>query len=147
MTWSYVANPAASPTATVHFLIGDTDTTDQVASDEECAWALSVEGNSVWLAAANVAEAKARSYARLASKVRVGDTSVDYGERARDYLELSQTLRLQAAIQTARVYAGGISQADKDLEVADTDRVKPIFTRKKQDFLGTGFPASDEKAV
>jgi len=45
MTWTYSGNPANSSSDAVRFLIGDTDTTDQLISNEEIAYLVTVHGN------------------------------------------------------------------------------------------------------
>ena len=135
MTWTYNGDPSENSIATVHFLIGDTDIANQVASDEECQWALTLESD-YWLAAANIMEAKARMFARQATMIKTLDTTFDYGERSREYKDQALQLRIQSGIRTVMPYAGGLSVGDKNLEINDTDRVQPAATRVRHDFKG-----------
>ena len=38
MTWTYSGDPATNARDSIRFLVGDTDTNDQLVSDEEIAW-------------------------------------------------------------------------------------------------------------
>ena len=47
MAWTYAGDPAASNLATVRFLIGDTDTTDQLLNDAEITGVGSASGSTL----------------------------------------------------------------------------------------------------
>lgn len=130
MAWTYSGDPASSEKDYVRFLVGDTDTNDQLVQDEEIEAVLADEGN-VSLAAAIIAEAIAGKYSRLAD-ISVGKTSISYSQRAASYLALATRLRKQSkqkAIFRVRPYAGGISRSDKENVENNDDRVKPIFEK------------------
>jgi len=59
----------------VRLTIGDTDTTDNVFTDEELEYFLSVHSNSVNLASADALEAWAAKYATNADSEKIGDYS------------------------------------------------------------------------
>jgi hypothetical protein len=126
MTWTY-AGPQAGNLGIVRYLVADTDPTEPLAMDEEILWQLSQQTN-VRLAAAEVASQIALFFARQGT-VRRGDTLVEYGQRAAQYAALATQLRREAALRVGVPYAGGISVDDKRAQAADTDRVRPAFTR------------------
>ena len=123
--WSYSGNPAASDLDAVRFAIGDTDTADQLLSDEEIAYLLT--NSTVSAASIAACEALAAKFARSVDRT-VGSLSLSASQKAKQFRELAATLRRQRAVLAAP-YAGGISVADKDTQRADTDRVKPTFYR------------------
>lgn len=132
MSWSY--NPGASTRDWVRFRIGDTDTTDQLLSDEEINAALSDEGNQ-YAAAAVCAEAIAGTFAREADK-SVGPLSISASQKAAMYAKLAQRLRAQVGRKVAP-WLGGRSQDDVDTAKADTDRVDPAFEVGQWDLPGS----------
>lgn len=132
MTWSYSGNPSASDNDEIRFLTGDVDTTDQLVSDEEIAYAIAQEANNV-KAAVRVCYAIAMKFARKADKA-VGDLKINYSQQYKQYLDMADTLDSKiAAVEGAIAYAGGISVSDKDTVDADTDRVNPSFSRGMHD--------------
>lgn len=130
MAWSYTADPTNRPIDAVRFLIGDTDSTDQLIQDQEIQWFLLNE--PVIRAAARAAEAIAAKFSRKADK-RVGDLWLELSQRAKQYRELAGELWEQAGGKSPNLalapYAGGISRADKDSVEEDSDRVRPAFKR------------------
>lgn len=134
MTWTYSGNPSASTRDEVRFLVGDTDTADQLAQDEEIAYAVAQEANAR-AAAARVARAIAAKFARKADK-SVGDLRISYKQQYDNYIALADELTRDAAIYGAMPYAGGISESDKDSVEDDSDRVNPSFKRGMHDNPG-----------
>jgi hypothetical protein len=99
VTWSYSGNPASSDKDKVRFLIGDTDTTDQLLSDEEINYTL-VESGSIYQAAHDSAYAVASTFARMASSKSVGDLSLSFSDRAASFYQVAdRMLQLQAKRQ------------------------------------------------
>ena len=123
MSWSY-ASPTASNKDVVRYLLQDTNTNEQLVSDEEIFWELSQQSN-VRTVAAHIAEVIARKFARQAS-TSTPDFRVDLGGRAKFYRDLAKELRSRAGVAP---YVGGISIDDKDTYKEDTDRVQPVFRR------------------
>ena len=122
-TWTYSGNPAASSLDQVRFLIGDTDTSDQLISDEEILWSITNNG-SAYAAAIQCCSAIIAS-GRLTDK-RVGDLQIFKSQRVNQYQQLIAELKRRLATG-AIPYAGGISKADKLGVVNDSDRVEPAF--------------------
>ncbi len=131
MTWTYGGDPAANTRDEVRFLVGDTDSTDTQVTDAEISWALADASNTT-LAAAQIAEAIAAKYARFVSK-SVGDLSIQYAQRQQHYAELAARLKAKGSRRGVVPYAGGISQADKETQEDDSDRVQPSFTKGMHD--------------
>jgi len=99
LTWSYTGNPASSSKDAVRFLIGDTDTSDQLLSNEEIDYTITQSG-SIYQAAHDSAYAIASTFARMASSKSVGDLSLSYNDRATTYYQVAdRMLQLQAKRQ------------------------------------------------
>jgi len=132
MTWSY--NPTLSANKDkVRFFAADTDSVAAISlTDEEIAGALTMAGGPR-SAAALCCEALALKYAVLGQRITddLGQ-STDYGTRATFFQERARLLRSQAAF-AATPFAGGISQAAKQAEEDDDDRVPPAFTKTLHD--------------
>jgi len=92
MTWSYTGNPADSMKDAVRFLINDTDTNDQLLSNEEIQWCISQAGDSVYQSAHDACYAIASHFSRMATSKSVGDMSITYTNRAQSYFDLANEL-------------------------------------------------------
>lgn len=143
MSWSYSGNPASSTLDKVRFLIGDTDSTDQQLSNEEINAALADTADSPYAAAVICIEALVSRYSRLVTK-SIGDLSISYGDKAKNYRGLLGDLRRRATLQLCTPYAGGISVADKEIDEADSDVVQPFFKRGMHDDTGTDTDSATE---
>lgn len=91
MTWTYSGDPADSEKDAVRFLIGDTDTTDQLLSDEEIVYTITTAG-SLYQAAHDSAYAIASTFARLATSKSVGDLSLSYSDRAASFYQVADRM-------------------------------------------------------
>ncbi len=127
MTWTYSGDPSDSSRDEVRFLVGDTDSTDELVSDEEIAYAIVEESNNL-LAAAKVAKAIMAKFARLVDKT-VGDLKLNYSQRLAAYKELIEQLTERGTESAGMPYSGGISISDKKTIRDNSDRVDPTFTR------------------
>ncbi len=132
MSWSYSGDPSSSDKDAVRFLIGDTDTNNQLLQDEEINYLLTTQG-SVYAAAAEAAMSIAAKFARLADQT-VGDLRISYSQRAEAYKALADSLSRRGDLKFVEPYAGGISKSDKESVELDTDRVEPAFERGQFDF-------------
>ena len=95
MTWTYSGTPNTSDRDAVRFMVGDTDTADQLITDEEIAYLLAEEGTP-GLAAARAAEAIAAKFARKSDYSKsVGDLSLSesWSQRAATFLALAARLQ------------------------------------------------------
>lgn len=124
MTWTYDGNPAAVPRDAVRFLCGDTDTTDQLVTDEEIAWLLT-ENPNVYSAAAEACRAIAAKFSRYADKT-VGEISESWSQKSEAYDARADDLDAKAAV-LARPSFGGLSISEKESLDQDTDAVQPSF--------------------
>jgi hypothetical protein len=123
MTWTYDGD-LATDRDKVRWLSGDTDTSDQLITDEEIAYALTLSAN-VRYAAATVCEGIAAKFARKAT-TRVGDLSISWGDLGKQYSERADRLRRDAAYGAIPV-AGGVSIARVESVHEDTDVPAPSF--------------------
>lgn len=125
MTWTYGGNPATSNRDWVRWRVGDTDTTDQLQTDEEITAALTVYG-SKYKAAASVARAIAAKFSRKAD-TDMGQLSIRHSQKAKAYLELAAEIDASVGLDAGRVGSIAISRADRATEREDTDRPEPAF--------------------
>lgn len=131
MTWTYSGDPSSNDRDSVRFLVGDTNTNDQLVTDEEIAYALANE--SAYNAAATIAGAIAANLSREAD-FSVDGLSKSLSKRAEAYTKLSMKLRSRAAVKAVTPYSGGISQSDKDSVEENSDRTSPRFYREQFDY-------------
>lgn len=120
MSWTY-STSLTTDTDKVRFEIGDTDTTDQLLSNEEIGAILATEG-SVYAAAADCAEHLAAKFSRLADRT-VGNFSLSASQRAKAYWDLAKKLSAKGLLYQIPT-AGGWKQSDDDTLNADDDRKK-----------------------
>lgn len=130
--WNYSGNPAASTLDGVRFLCEDTNPLDPQLNDNEVNYFINMYQN-MWRAAGNCAKVIKGKYARQADK-SVGDLRVAYSQRQAAYEALSDYCFMQATAFSAVPWAGGISWADKMLDVNNPDVVKPDFTKHQFQF-------------
>ena len=132
MAWDYVPTLAKDKDR-VRFLIGDTDTNNQLAQNEEIEWVLKTEAN-VYMAAATVAKSLARKLRNAGlEELKAGETKIRF-QRAADLLSLANDLTLRGSNHQIPS-AGGVFQADRDALNEDTSLVEkaPAFTRDLHD--------------
>lgn len=135
MTWSYSGNPASSQKDAVRFLIGDTDTTRQLATDEEIAWSLTEQPNT-YQAAALVCLSLASKFSKSGT-VKVGDVTCSGTELAAQFTQRARELERKAAAQAALPFVGGRSlQGKADLR-EDPDSTQPSFAIGQDDHPDT----------
>ena len=127
MTWTFYPQLIASSTMMkVRAIIGDTLRDNPQIEDEEINFFLTLRAN-IWGAAAECCRALASKYSRSAD-LRSGDTERKYSQLATAYALRAQQFDAKAAASGAGMpYCGGISQADKENQQQDPDRVNPQF--------------------
>jgi hypothetical protein len=99
MAWTYSGDPAGSARDKVRFLIGDTDTTNQLLNDAEIAFLLDQWNNNAYIAASEACNSLAAKFSAKSDYSRsVGDLSIStqYGQQADRYASLGGQLRAQA---------------------------------------------------
>ena len=135
MTWTYTGNPSATARDAIRFLVGDTDTNDQLVSDEEIAWVNNqVSGSDtattyLYSAAYRTMLTIASKFSRLADQT-VGDLKVSLSQKADNARTQAVELKVLAGREgmVPVPNAGGISISDKEIDRANSDRVAPFFT-------------------
>ena len=149
-TWSYTGNPGARAIDAIRFLIGDTDSNDQLLSDEEISW-INAEAsgtptglNAIYDAAYRACLAVAASLSRLADK-SIGDLSVQLSQKAAGYRATATEMKTLAFRKglVPTPYAGGISISDKDIDDEDSDSVRPYFRTGQFENFRDGGQQSD----
>lgn len=146
MSWSYSASDLNTTTASgrlnsVRLLCGDTDTTDQLAQDEEINFALSQVGNNVYYAAAWICRAIAAKFSRMVDTQLDGALSANYSDRAKQYNSLAAQIEANGKKTSGKalgVSAGGISVSAMGVANQDPDRVKPAFSINQFDNVEAG---------
>lgn len=138
MAWSYSAADLNTTTSsgrlnTVRLLVGDTDTTDQQAQNEEINFGLSENNDNVYLAASWVARVISSKYARLVTTKLDGGLSANYSDLAKHYQSLADQLEYQGKTNGASVgvLAGGITKSGVEAVRADTNRIEGSFRRDR----------------
>jgi hypothetical protein len=138
MTWSYSGDPASSQKDEVRFLMGDTDSTDQLILDAEINYALGAQPDPT-LAAALVLRSLAAKYARFANE-KIGDVSENasdlskaFAARAKELDPAGQTLGSSLLVLPS---FGGQYISEKQTLEEDTDAVQPSFSRGQHDYPG-----------
>lgn len=127
MTWTYSGDPLASDKDAIRFEIGDTDTNDQLLSDEEIAYVIATYG-STWHGASQAALAIAAKFARLMSRA-IGGMQADFAAKYQHYLELADTIKGNEQMFPVSPYGSGWSRAQKET-ISDDDDREPTFSEK-----------------
>ena len=136
MAWSYSGDPDSSALDGIRFLIGDTDTNDQLLSNEEISWMNSqVTGSttstdSLYTVAYRCLITIASKFSRLADQA-VGDMGVSRSQKAKGARDQAKELKRLAESEggTPTPYAGGITVSDKEIDIDNSDLVKPSFSQ------------------
>lgn len=128
MTWTYSGNPSASAKDAIRFLIGDTDTVDQLITDEEIAW-VNTEASGTATATTALYDAAYRCCITIASKLarqadkQIGDLRVSMSQKAEGYRKQAQELKTLSMREggVPIPYAGGITYSDKEIDQDNPD--------------------------
>ena len=131
MSWSYSGDPSTSTRDAVRWHIGDTDSDEQMVSNEEIDFALG-RNTAPLRAAIEVLESVASRYARQVD-TSTGGISVMLGARSAAIRAQVDTLRaqLQRHEGVPTFYAGGQSEAERVTDRSDIDLVQPRFGRNQ----------------
>lgn len=124
MSWSYSGDPSTRDEDAIRFEIGDTDEDDQLLSDEEIAYAISIAGTGL-AGAAYCCEVLARKFSREAD-FTLGPLSIKAGQRAETFGAMAKELKAKATTLSSGngMYVGGIDPADA---AKDTGLIQPAF--------------------
>ena len=132
MAWTYSGDPSSSKKDEVRFLIGDTNTKDQLLLDAEINYLLGQHSQNSVMASARACEVLMAKFSRMADE-QVGQVKINFSQKAKGYATLRDDLRRRIAMEQAMPYAGGISVADKEANRQDQDRSKPAFAKDMMD--------------
>ena len=132
MSWTYEGN-LTNRRDRIRFLVGDTDTNDQLLQDGEVDYYLTEYSND-HLCAATLCDAIAAKFSRLADTNNAG-LSVSASQRAQAYRARAVELRKEAT-KSAPIWVGGRSISDKETAEEDTSRTQPAFKRGMFDHGG-----------
>ena len=149
MSWSYDETNLDTETSAgrinvVRFLIGDTDTNDQLVQNEEITFALGQSSENVYYGAAFCANTLAAKFARLVDTELDGALSSKYSGLYKKFRGLSLQLKQDAVRQSGRafnVYAGGINIPT--IESVRKDRNRPSSSFKVDMFRNGIDPDED----
>lgn len=138
MTWTYTGDPGASTGDEIRFLIGDTDESDPLLSDQEIEYLYNKwfqTYGTVFYVASIACETIAASYAREASHSADG-VSVQLGEIQAKFTKQAETLREQHA----SLLIGGIPDVGGVTagEQPDTQIAPLIFGTGMSDNISAG---------
>jgi hypothetical protein len=133
--WSYSASNLNTTTASgrlnsVRLLVGDTDSADQLAQDEEILFAISQANNNIYYAAAWVCRTVAAKFSRMVDTTLDGALSAKYSTRSKQYQQLAAQVEAQGKKTSGKslgVFGGGYSSSSMQVANEDPDRVKPAF--------------------
>lgn len=139
MAWSYDENNLTTENLSgrinvVRFLLGDTDSLDELVQNEEVIFALGQTNNNVYNAAAQCAMSLASKFTRRVDLKLDGALSAGYGDLAKKYRELAFQLKQDGLRNSGRsfgLFAGGLTVTDVDAVRSNTDRIQPSFRRDR----------------
>jgi hypothetical protein len=138
MAWSYDPTDLDNTTAsgrlnTVRLLVGDTDTSDQQAQNEEIMFSLSENNNNTYTSAAWIARVIASKYARMVTTQLDGALQANYSDLSKQYMQLADQLEYQGKTNGAAVgvLAGGITKSGIEAVRANTNRIEGSFRRDR----------------
>ena len=131
MSFSYSGDPSASDKDAVRFLIRDTVAATKEFEDEEIAYMLTTKG-SVKGATLLALKTLAAKYATAVDKA-VGDLRLSLSQKYDHYLSLIKQYEAEV-MMVAIPFAGGISQASKEVYENDSDRIRPRFTKDLHEY-------------
>ena len=136
MTWSYSGNPGSSTLNEIRFLIQDTDTNDQLLSNEEIEYLIGVWSDPYAAAIAAVSSLVAKSAREEEESKKVGDLSLSVKSGARVQQFTALIKRLES--ERYRVQGGKpkvndnalVSTYDRSVEEETTDFYLGQFDNK-----------------
>lgn len=129
-TYTYTFSPGTVPLDTVRFLVGDTDMTQPLLSDQEINYAIT-NYNAGLRAAWFLAKALGAKFARQVTST-AGKLSQDASDRAKAFNQLAKELWHQITIGAVPSF-GGVSVSQKQAADSDFGSVQPSFTKDQFD--------------
>ncbi len=141
MAWTYSGDPANSQRDAVRFLIGDTDTNDQLLNDAEIEYFIAEHGTTN-RSASEAARAISAKFARLMNR-SIGAMSADFGAKYRQYKELATDLIGKEETEPVSPFVSGWKKDQKEDFYEDSNR-EAIFGRKGVHDNDRVYPSGDE---
>lgn len=138
--WLYTGKPSVRQIDRVRLLIGDTDSADQLLTDDEISWLLELHG-SLNRTASESARAIAAKYARLMNR-SIGGLSADFSAKYRQYMELADSLLSKEETSPVSPFISGYRRSEKEARELDIDR-ETTFGRKGVHDNNRVYPADD----
>lgn len=145
MTWTYSGDPGDNSRDAVRFRITDTDMNDQLVSDEEIAYALTLR-TTVAGAAIFLCKQIALRFARMATTLERGRVREEYQERSQSFAALAESLSEEAGdspTATAGIFAASTTRAGVEAADSDTGRTRGVFAIGMHDYT----PSKDENSM
>jgi hypothetical protein len=133
VSWTY-ANPADDPKDAVRFLIGDTDESDPLISDEEIHYLL-IGNTNPYRAAISACRQLAAKFAREVTHSADG-LSYSGSDLHKHYITLAEELEKEARRMLragTMPYAGGISWNERHKDDRDGDLIRTAFRSHEHD--------------
>lgn len=130
MTWTYSPTDLSTDLAKVRLYIGDTDTSDQLATDEEIN-AVIAGTDGLYSAAALMCRSVSAKFARQID-TSVESVSRKASQRSVQYAKMAENYTTQSSQSGAGLgvpFVGGVSISEMDSVENDSDRVPPSFRR------------------
>jgi len=140
MTWTYSGDPSDSTRDAVRFLVGDTDTTDQLITDEEIDYIVTTHG-TLNRSSSEAARSIAAKFARLMNR-SIGGLSADFSQKYTHYMELADALLTNEEAFPVAPFISGFSRTAKETRELDSDR-ESTFSRKGVHDNERVYPADD----
>tara|TARA_R110002020_G_scaffold171937_3_gene362047 strand:+ start:578 stop:1021 length:444 start_codon:yes stop_codon:yes gene_type:complete len=141
MSWSY-SDSLGSNLDKVRLKLGDTDSTDQILSNETINALLTEHNQDIDLSSISCCRAIIAQYSRALNRGAVG-LSADRGAIVQNYRELlSELIKANRGNAGAR-YSGSFSRDRKETIESDSDFVKPAGRVGGMDYPGTGVDNDD----
>ena len=140
MAWTYSGNPADSTLDAIRFIIGDTDTNDQLLNDAEIEYFI-VQHSTVNRTASEAARAVSAKFARLMSR-SIGGLQADFAAKYRQYAELADDLITKEETEPVSPFASGWKRDAKEARMEDTHR-EPLAIRKGSMDNNRAYPADE----
>ncbi len=144
MTWTYGGDPSANARDAVRFRCGDTDSDDPLVTDEEIAYLLDINDDSVNLAAAGALDSMAAKKSREADRT-IGDLSIKSSQASKRFSELAEQLRQQGTalgadgIGDVRPFSGSLSMASKEAYLDNENNNPPMIQKGAGQAAGSRF--------
>lgn len=141
MSWTYDPTNLITTTASgrkdiVRLIVGDTQTAEQQLQDEEIAYLLTSNDNSIFNASKRAVLALIAKFSREGD-IWMGHTRVERSQRVRNYRTLLERLETDPTLLMASMFVGGVSVAANDALRSDSDFVQPSFSIGMDD-IGDG---------